>query len=92
MLLKLRYDAPLSHFTFNFNLRRYIMADPILFGDFLNAPKEVAGEEGVLRLYENVGAFADIKPLFEELLGAYNDKHKTMNLVGRCTLPLSKPS
>ena len=63
------------------NVAETVMADPILFGDFLNAPKEVAGEEGVLRLYENVGAFADIKPLFEELLGAYNEKHKTMNLV-----------
>jgi dynein heavy chain len=58
-----------------------IMQDPILYGDYLNSAKQVQGEEGVLRLYEDVGTYADIKPLFEEILTVYNEKHKTMNLV-----------
>ena len=65
-----------------------VLKDPILFGDYKEAPKEVAetgGEgdatAGVLRLYEDVGAYADIKPLFEEIMTHYNGKYKDMNLV-----------
>ena len=64
-----------------------ILQDPILFGDYQSAHKELTPEEeggpeaGVLRLYEDVGTYSDIKPWFEKILGYYNQLNKTMNLV-----------
>ena len=64
-----------------------ILQDPILFGDYQSAHKELTPEEeggpeaGVLRLYEDVGTYGDIKPWFEKILGYYNQLHKKMNLV-----------
>ena len=54
----------------------HVLVDPILFGDFKNALKV-----GEARLYEDVGAYVDIKSIFEECLEEYNMKNKTMNLV-----------
>jgi dynein heavy chain, axonemal len=36
---------------------------------------------GEARLYEDLGTYSDIKPIFEGLLAAYNEKKKPMNLV-----------
>uniref|UniRef100_A0A7S0KGL4 Dynein-1, subspecies f n=1 Tax=Micromonas pusilla TaxID=38833 RepID=A0A7S0KGL4_MICPS len=64
-----------------------ILQDPILFGDYQSAHKELTPEDeggpeaGVLRLYEDVGTYGDIKPWFEKILGYYNQLNKTMNLV-----------
>ena len=54
----------------------HALQDPILFGDFKNVLRE-----GEARLYEDLGGFGDIKPLFEEILEEYNSKRKAMNLV-----------
>lgn len=34
-----------------------------------------------MRLYEDMGAFSDIKPLFENIMARYNETKKPMNLV-----------
>jgi dynein heavy chain len=59
------------------------MADPVLFGDYRNvlADPDTAPGGAVLRLYEDVGSYSSIQPLFESVLAAYNQKHKPMNLV-----------
>jgi hypothetical protein len=60
-----------------------VMADPILFGDYRNvlADPDTAPGGAVLRLYEDVGSYSSIQPLFESVLAAYNQKHKPMQLV-----------
>ena len=64
-----------------------VLADPILFGDYKHASKEVGlTEEGTEkppadRPYEDLASYADVKPVFEELLGLYNAENKPMNLV-----------
>ncbi|MEW5308429.1 MAG: hypothetical protein WDW38_000392 [Sanguina aurantia] len=66
-----------------------VLASPILYGDFRNAAAglgEGAGEgkasaNGPLRLYEDLGDFATIKPMFEELLRLFNKRRQPMNLV-----------
>eukprot|EP00983_Pelagomonas_calceolata_P097723 1158274-Pelagomonas_calceolata.AAC.40 len=35
-----------------------------------------------MRLYEDLGNYSNIKPIFERILELYNAKHKRMNLVG----------
>jgi dynein heavy chain len=54
---------------------------PIIFGDF----KECAGRlgEGLEdpRLYQELGSYKSIRPILDEVLGLYNEDHKTMNLV-----------
>jgi hypothetical protein len=59
------------------------MADPILFGDYRNvlADPDTAPGGAVLRLYEDVGSYSSIQPLFESVLAAYNQQHKPMQLV-----------
>lgn len=59
-----------------FGNAEHILADPILFGDYRNAL-----HEGEARLYEDVGTYDSIKPIFEEILEEYNQKRKNMNLV-----------
>jgi hypothetical protein len=34
-----------------------------------------------IRLYEDMGDFTNVKPIFERILELYNAKHKRMNLV-----------
>jgi dynein heavy chain len=64
-----------------------IMADPILYGDFLNIcnTKEDEGDEGeevgAPRLYMDVGTYEAVKVAFERVLKKYNEKNKVMNLV-----------
>ena len=64
-----------------------ILRDPILFGDYANAPDELGTtEEGgqkpkALRPYEDVKTYEDVKPLFERVLELYNEEQKPMNLV-----------
>ncbi|WIA10356.1 hypothetical protein OEZ85_010548 [Tetradesmus obliquus] len=60
-----------------------VMADPVLFGDYRNvlADPDTAPGGAVLRLYEDVGSYSSIQPLFESVLAAYNQKHKPMQLV-----------
>jgi len=53
-----------------------VLADPLLFGDF----KEVTDSPEV-RLYEDVGSYDDIKPIWEEMIENYNMSQKSMNLV-----------
>ncbi len=36
---------------------------------------------GEMRLYEDLGDYAAIKPIFEEILALYNTKRKAMTLV-----------
>jgi dynein heavy chain len=52
------------------------LADPLLFGDF----KEV-NDSPEVRLYEDVGTYDAIKPIWEEQIEAYNMSNKSMNLV-----------
>ena len=52
------------------------LADPLLFGDF----KDV-NDDPELRLYEDVGSYDTIKPIWEEQIVAYNMTNKAMNLV-----------
>ena len=53
-----------------------VLADPILFGDF----KDVVDEPEV-RLYEDVGNYEAIKPIWDEMITNYNVANKSMNLV-----------
>ncbi|CAG9462277.1 unnamed protein product [Pedinophyceae sp. YPF-701] len=55
-----------------------VLRNPCLFGDYRNAMAE-----GEARLYEDLGAFADIKPILEDILETHNErrKNKRMNLV-----------
>lgn len=60
-----------------------VLAEPILFGDYRNVladPDSAPGGQ-VLRLYEDVGSYSNIQPLFEKIMAAYNEKHKPMHLV-----------
>lgn len=60
-----------------------VLADPVLFGDFRNAlaDPETAAGGGVLRLYEDLGRYSDIQPIFQTALSSYNEKRKPMQLV-----------
>lgn len=49
---------------------------PILFGDYRNVLKPT-----VPRLYEDLGDFGFVRPLFEEILEEYCLVNKAMNLV-----------
>ncbi len=61
---------------------QHALASPILFGDFKDAMAMLTdGGDGEMRLYEDVGDYASIKPLFEEILGLYNKNRKAMTLV-----------
>ena len=53
-----------------------MLAEPLVFGDYRHALKE-----GEARLYEDLGDYEAIKPLVEEVLVEYNQKHKKMELV-----------
>lgn len=60
-----------------------VLADPILYGDYRNAladPDTAPGGQ-VLRLYEDLGNYSNIQPLFQAALAAYNEKRKPMQLV-----------
>uniref|UniRef100_A0A6S8LSH1 AAA+ ATPase domain-containing protein n=1 Tax=Dunaliella tertiolecta TaxID=3047 RepID=A0A6S8LSH1_DUNTE len=60
----------------------YTLADPILFGDYSEAVACLTGEANdTMRLYEDLGNYSNIKPIFERILELYNAKHKRMNLV-----------
>ena len=52
------------------------LADPLLFGDF----KEV-NDSPEVRLYEDVGTYDAIKPIWEEQIENYNLSNKSMDLV-----------
>uniref|UniRef100_A0A7S4D2X3 Dynein-1, subspecies f n=1 Tax=Eutreptiella gymnastica TaxID=73025 RepID=A0A7S4D2X3_9EUGL len=54
-----------------------IMVEPLLFGDYMDYFKD--GDR--LRLYEDMGGFADVKPIVEGILEEYNDPVPRMNLV-----------
>jgi len=64
-----------------------VLADPIVFGDYKHAWREVGvTEDGVEkpsvdRPYEDLVSFVDVKPLFEQLLRLYNAENTPMNLV-----------
>lgn len=66
-----------------------VLASPILYGDFRNAATGLgegivegkAAASGPIRMYEDLGDFATIKPMFEELLRLFNKKRQPMNLV-----------
>jgi dynein heavy chain len=53
-----------------------VLKDPLLFGDF----KDVVDAPEV-RLYEDVGSFEDIKPIWDEMIENYNVANKKMQLV-----------
>ena len=53
-----------------------MLKDPLLFGDF----KDVVDAPEV-RLYEDVGSFEDIKPIWDEMIENYNVANKKMQLV-----------
>lgn len=53
-----------------------VLADPTIFGDFRNAL-----ESNEARIYEDLGGYADIKSIFEDILETYNSKGHNMNLV-----------
>lgn len=55
-----------------------VLMDPILYGDYKHAMTDGGSE---VRLYEDLGRYQDIKPVFEEVLEAYNQKNKPMQLV-----------
>ncbi|GLI59150.1 hypothetical protein VaNZ11_000978 [Volvox africanus] len=64
------------------NLAAHTLASPVLFGDFKHAVNELLGEgEVVPRMYDDLGDYAAIKPLFEEIMSIYNRKRKPLNLV-----------
>ena len=47
-----------------------------------NAMSMLTGEDkGEMRLYEDLGDYTLIKPMFEEILALYNSKRKAMTLV-----------
>ncbi len=46
-----------------------------------NALASLLGDGSEVRLYEDVGDYDTIKPIFEEILAQYNAKRKPMNLV-----------
>ena len=68
-----------------------VLADPILFGDYATAPAIIGalGDQATgapptsnePRLYEDLGTYDDIKPMFENFLASYNENNKAMNLV-----------
>jgi len=63
------------------------LADPILFGDFLDVctsnedDEEEGAEVGAPRLYMDLGDYEVVKVAFERVLKKYNEKNKPMNLV-----------
>lgn len=57
-------------------LSESVMAEPILFGDY-----RLARQPAEARLYEDVGTYDTIKPIFQDLLTDYNVSKKAMNLV-----------
>ncbi|PNH08033.1 Dynein-1-alpha heavy chain, flagellar inner arm I1 complex [Tetrabaena socialis] len=64
------------------NLAEHTLVSPVLFGDFKHAVPELLGEgEAAPRMYEDLGTYASIKPLFEEIMAIYNRKRKPLNLV-----------
>jgi len=65
------------------NLAVYTLANPILFGDFRGTAMAELAKEGEAppRMYEDLGDFANLKPVFEEILAHYNSKMKPMTLV-----------
>lgn len=58
------------------NVSTEVLANPILFGDYRNVLKPTEA-----RLYEDVGDFDFLRPLFEEILEEYGLVNKAMNLV-----------
>lgn len=55
-----------------------VLIDPLLFGDFRNAAQDVED----VRIYEDLKDYDALKPIFEEVLLNYNEKHTPpMNLV-----------
>ncbi|KXZ49756.1 DHC2 protein [Gonium pectorale] len=64
------------------NLAAHTLTSPVLFGDFKHAVNELLGEGEVTpRMYDDLGDYAAIKPLFEEIMAIYNRKRKPLNLV-----------
>jgi dynein heavy chain len=59
-----------------------VLAEPTLFGDFSNILEaDDSADAPPTRLYQDVGNYGTIQPIFESLLAAYNAKHKAMQLV-----------
>ncbi|KAF5830619.1 hypothetical protein DUNSADRAFT_14266 [Dunaliella salina] len=70
----------------------HTLADPILFGDYSEAVACLTGEANdSMRLYEDLGTYSNIKPIFERILELYNAKHKRMNLVNNTVIDWFEP-
>ncbi len=61
------------------------LALPIVYGDFDRVNEIVTADAGedldIIRLYRDLGDYDTIKPVVTEVLEAYNEHHKAMNLV-----------
>lgn len=58
-----------------------VMKDPLLFGDFAQAPGRLLEGAEDPGLYQDLGSYADLQDIFGQVLEAYNMEHKPMNLV-----------
>jgi len=58
-----------------------IMIDPILFGDFEDAPARLAEEAEDPMIYKDFGSFRSVQKIFDEVLELYNVDNKPMSLV-----------
>jgi dynein heavy chain len=58
-----------------------VLAEPCLFGDYKTVGLPEPPAEPGLRLYEDLGSYEAVKPLWEHLLGGYNAKQKPMQLI-----------
>lgn len=59
----------------------FVLADPLVFGDFKNLGDSAGVAAEDLRIYQDLSNYQTIKPIFEALLEEYNLTRKPMNLV-----------
>lgn len=64
------------------DVQEEVMVNPIVFGDFaLVDPEDMQSEESVLRLYEDLGKFEDIREKMNRVLEEYSYSVREMGLV-----------